>query len=150
MHSANPEKTKPTERNFENCVHCRDSLFALKRIVTLGKTHALGGAYFAEFFVWTGEAREELLAQAGQLVGIIPHTSEARMKYLRELHPFDAFEIIVWPRAQAMSLSLRFFFVRDSDLIAVGDQEMCLKSNGKIIPIPAQMAEFIAKFDPQP
>ncbi|MSU47526.1 MAG: hypothetical protein EXS37_00260 [Opitutus sp.] len=121
----------------------------MKRLVTLGKTNAYGGAYFAEFFEWTGEAREELLVRAGRLDGITPHTSEARMKYFRELLPLEEFEIVVWPRANRMSLSLRFFFVRSAELVAVGDQEICLKTAGQLVPIPQLIGEFIAKFDPQ-
>ena len=126
----------------------RGSLFEVKRLVTLGKTNVFGGAYFAAFFEWTGEAREELLAKAGHLDGITLHTSEARMKYFRELRPLEEFEIVVWPRVSRMSLSLRFFFARRGELIAVGDQEICLKANGNLIPIPPLVAEFINQFDP--
>jgi len=137
-----------TERSFANCLARRDRLFAIKRLVTLGKTNALGGAYFAEFFAWTGEAREELLARAGGLEGITLHTSEARMKYFRELLPFEAFEIFVWPRINLMSLSLRFFFIRGCELVAIGDQEICLKIAGRLMPVPPAMLEFIAHYDP--
>ena len=120
----------------------------MRRIVTLGRTNAFGGAYFAEFFNWSGEAREELLAKAGDLGGITFHTSEAHTKYFRELLPFEEFEIVVWPRAARMSLALRFFFVRNGELLAIGDQEICLKGQGRLIPIPARLSELIAHFDP--
>jgi acyl-CoA thioesterase FadM len=142
-----PEPT-PAERSFANCLQWRDRLFAVKRLVTLGKTNAYGGAYFAEFFEWTGEAREELLAQAGRLDGLTPHTSEARMKYFRELLPLEEFEIVVWPRVNRMSLSLRFFFLRGAELVAVGDQEICLKVAGRLVPIPQRVRELIAARDP--
>ncbi len=106
------------------------------------------GAYFAEFFSWAGEAREELLAKAGDLGGITFHTSEARTKYFRELLPFEEFEIVVWPRAARMSLSLRFFFVRNGELAAIGDQEICLKAHGQLIPIPPRLSELVAQLDP--
>lgn len=149
MSSTNSNRISPTERNFENCLARRGALFSVKRIVTLGKTNAFGGAYFAEFFVWTGEAREELIAKAELPEGITLHTSEARMKYFRELLPFDEFEIIVWPRAKRMSLSLRFFFVRSNELVALGDQEICLKAGGKLVPIPRTVIQSAAHFDPQ-
>lgn len=149
MSSTNSNKISPLERSFANCLARRDAIFAVKRIVTLGRTNALGGAYFAEFFAWTGEAREELLAKAGLPAGITLHTSEARMKYFRELLPFDEFEIIVWPRAKRMSLSLRFFFVRSGALVAIGDQEICLKAEGKLVPIPQSLIQSAAHFDPK-
>ena len=148
MSSTNSSNLRPVERSFENCTRRRSSLFALKRMVTLGKTNALGGAYFAEFFAWTGEAREELLAKAGKLEGITLHTSDARMKYFQELLPLEWFEIILWPRAKRMSLSLRFFFIRGDELVAIGDQDICLKADRKLIPIPPLIAEFITQFDP--
>ena len=148
MSSMNSSNRKPAERSFENCLARRSLLFTLKRMVTLGKTNALGGAYFAEFFAWTGEAREELLAKAGKLDGVTLHTSEARMKYFQELLPLEWFEIIVWPRAKRMSLSLRFFFIRGDELVAIGDQEICLKASGKLIPIPPPVCVFIGQFDP--
>src|SRR5688572_14206282 len=111
-----------SKRSFENCLAWRDHLFAIRRTVTLGKTNAFGGAYFAEFFAWTGEAREEMLAKIRLFTIGTLHTSEARMKYLSELLPFDDFELVVWPRAKRFSLSLRFFFIRSGELIAVGDQ----------------------------
>jgi acyl-CoA thioesterase FadM len=144
----NSSKASAPERTFDNCLARRASLFAVKRIVTLGKTNALGGAYFAEFFAWTGEAREELLAKAGGIEGIILHTSEARMKYLRELKPFEEFEIVIWPRVNRMKLSLRFFFIRAGELIAVGDQDIGMKVTGKLICIPASLVQWIAQFDP--
>lgn len=136
------------ERNFTNCLRLRDRLFSLRRRVTLGKTNALGGAYFAEFFAWTGEAREDLLAQVGLPKGLTLHTSEASMKYFRELLPMEVFEIVVWPRVSRLSLSLRFFFVRAREVVAIGDQEICLKSTGRLIPIPDGVAEFIRQHDP--
>lgn len=147
--SANPNSLKRTSRNFEKCLERRNSLFCLKRLVTLGKTNALGGAYFSEFFEWCGEAREEMLAKAGKLDGFSLHTSEAHMKFFRELLPFDEFEIVVWPRSNRMSLSLRFFFIRNQELVAIGDQEICLKRNDQLIPIPKPMVGFICQYDPE-
>ena len=144
----NSGSNRPLERTFENCQARRGRLFAVKRIVTLGKTNVLGGAYFAQFFVWTGEAREELLAKVELPPGLTLHTSEARMKYFRELLPFDEFEIVVWPRIKRMSLSLRFFFARCGTLVAVGDQEICFKSAGNLIPIPSSIAGSVEKYDP--
>lgn len=136
------------ERTFANCLARRAELFAVKRMVTLGRTNAYGGAYFAAFFEWAGEAREEMLGRAGAMAGLVPHTSEAHMKYFRELRPLDDFEIVVWPRAGRMTVSLRFFFVRGNDLVAVGDQEICLKVDGKLEPLPPALSAFVAKFDP--
>ena len=144
----NSNKDNGLSRSFENCQTRREQLFCVKRLVTFGRTNALGSAYFAEFFAWTGEAREELLAKAGRINGISIHTSEARMKYFRELMPLEEFEIVVWPRANRMSLSLRFFFIRGAELVAIGDQEICLKANSELIPIPQPIADFIRQFDP--
>lgn len=84
----------------------------------------------------------------GQVHGLTFHTSEARAKFFRQLLPFDVFEILVWPRVSRMSVSVRFFFIRGSDLVAVGDQDICLKAAGKLIPIPQAVADFIASYDP--
>jgi len=144
----NSSKVNSAERNFENCLARRASLFSVQRLVTLGKTNAFGGAYFAEFFVWTGEAREELLAKAGGFDGVTFHTSEAHMKYFRELMPFQHFDIVVWPRAKRMSLAVRFFFIRANELIAVGDQEIALKSDGRLLALPPSFTHFVSQFDP--
>lgn len=136
------------ERNFKNCLLHADRLFSIRRRVTLGKTNVQGGAYFAEFFAWTGEAREELLAEMRFPKGFTFHTSEATMKYLRELLPMEEFELFVWPEAKGFSLSLRFFFVRGAELVAIGDQEICLKYDGRMIPIPETLASSIQQHDP--
>jgi len=150
MSSVISSEDSSTERSFENCRLLRGTLFAIERMVTLGKTNAFGGAYFAEFFAWTGEAREELLGCGGLPEGISFHTSEARMKYFRELLPLERFEIVVWPRIGRMNLSLdlRFFFIRGGDLVAVGDQRICLKADGQLVPIPAALVDTIGRFAP--
>lgn len=123
-------------------------MFSIRRIVTLGHTNAMGGAYFASYFPWTGEAREELMLGLQLPPSVILHTSEARMKYLRELAPFDVFEVFVWPRLQRLSISLRFFFVRADELVAVGDQTICFKMNGVMTEVPGVFVQGIKKADP--
>ncbi|CAK0744772.1 hypothetical protein CCP4SC76_1550020 [Gammaproteobacteria bacterium] len=62
----------------------------------------------------------ELLALGGHSccqLAIRFHTSEAHMKYFRELMPFQQFEILVWPRVKRMSLLIRFFFIRINELM---------------------------------
>lgn len=139
---------KVPARSFKNCLLRRARLFSVRRVVTLGNTNAQGEAYFSEFFAWAGEAREELFMRMGQVSGLTFHTSEARTKFFRQLLPFDSFEILVWPRVHHMSVSVRFFFVRGSELVAVGDQDICLKASGKLIPIPQAVTDFIASYDP--
>src|SRR5436305_4852537 len=148
MSSVKRAESKP-ERNFANCILRRRQLFAIQRMVTLGKTNAQGGAYFAEFFAWSGEAREEMLAACGPFEGITLHTSEARMKFFRELRPFEKFEIVVWPCAGRASLSVRFFFLRGGELIAIGDQEIAFKSQGKLTALPDAFVSAVDRFDPE-
>ena len=135
-------------RTFAACMAHRSRLFAIRRVVTLGHTNAMGGAYFAAYFAWTGEAREELMLGVQLPKNLVLHTSEAHMKYLRELAPFDAFELFVWPRLQRRAISLRFFFVRRDELIAVGDQTICFKSDGAVVEVPDEFIQRLKHSDP--
>jgi acyl-CoA thioesterase FadM len=136
-------------RNFDNCLAHRNRLFAVTRRVTLGKVTANGSAYFAQFFLWSGEAREELLAELGFHVKATLHTSSASMKYFHELKAFDVFEIIVWPEIRRMSISLRFFFVCSGKLIAIGDQDICVKANGELVPLSGEILHAFSRFMPE-
>jgi len=140
MHSLN--------RTFAECTAHRSRLFAIRRVVTLGHTNAMGGAYFAAYFAWTGEAREELLLGVQLPKNLVLHTSEAHMKYLRELAPFDALELFVWPRLQRRAVSLRFFFLRADQLIAVGDQLFCFTSGGVVTDVPDEFIQRLKHADP--
>ena len=71
------------------------------------------------------------------------------MKYLRELRPFDTVEVVVWPRANRFSVSLRFFFIRGEELIGVGDQQICLKTpDGALLEIGEALRGAISRYDP--
>ena len=66
----------------------------------------------------------------------------------RELLPLENFEIIVWPRIGRVNLSLRFFFVRSDELVAIGDHEICLKAAGRLVALPSPIVAFVAAYDP--
>lgn len=131
-----------------DCLRHRASLFAVSRTVTLGRTNALGGVYFAAYFDWCGEVREEWLVGFGSLPALEMHTSEARIKYLREMRPFERFDLLLWPRVRGLHLSLRFFFLRNEEGIAVGDQVVCFKSAGQVISPPGEIVGWVQRWDP--
>ena len=135
-------------RTFAACMAHRSRLFAIRRVVTLGHTNAMGGAYFAAYFAWTGEAREDMLLGVQLPKHLVLHTSEAHMKYLRELAPFDVFEVFVWPRLQRRAISLRFFFVRAEQLMAVGVQLICFTSAGVVTEVPDEFIQGLKHADP--
>lgn len=135
----------------------RSKTFSYERVPYLTDTNMFGNVYFAQYFDFQGEAREEffryvmredygLFAQQGYGMATI----DAYLKFKKELFVYEAVIIKVrLKKLKRMKALLEFVFIRkdDSSLIADGYQQVAFISReGQPIPIPAIVAKHAEKF----
>ncbi len=121
-------------------------VFTYHKTVFLKDTNAEGNVYFARYFEWQGEAREdffrhavpdhmELLSSGTKLI-----TVHSWIKHEHESYVFD--EVIIGVRTtslkkMSMELSFEFVNINTRKIIAIGGQKLAFADkNGNLISIP--------------
>ena len=120
--------------------------FIFHKRAYLKDTNAEGNVYFARYFEWQGEAREDFFRQAVpdhmQLLqsGTKLITVHSWLKYEHEAYVFDEIDIkIQTVSLKKMSLELAFNYVNKNtnQLIAIGGQKLAFADKtGTLIPVP--------------
>ncbi len=134
----------------------RQQEFVFQKRVFLADTNAEGNVYFAHYFEWQGQAREEffrenvpdhmeILRSGTRLI-----TVNAWMTFKQSVYLFD--EILVdvkTTRLKQMTLELVFIFTHKTsrEIIAHGGQKLAFSDvNGTSIPIPPSIRENAKRF----
>jgi enediyne biosynthesis thioesterase len=101
--------------------------FEYRRVVTFGDTNIAGSVYYAHYFLWQGECREQLLAQfypefAEDLrQGFVMITEYAHQDFFHEATLFDSLLIRLTVTSLTRSrIEFEFEFVRESDGTLLG------------------------------
>lgn len=123
--------------------------FVFHKRVYLTDTNAEGNVYFARYFDWQGQAREDFFRQAvpdhmeilGSGTKLI--TVHAWLKYEHESHVFDEISIHIRTISlKKMSMELEFTYINDATgkIIAIGGQKLAFAdASGNLIAIPASI-----------
>ena len=123
--------------------------FVVRKRVYLTDTNAEGNVYFARYFDWQGQAREDFLRQAVPdhmeilRSGTKLITVHAWLKYEHESYVFD--EISVHIRTvslKKMSMELEFTYINEATgkIIAIGGQKLAFEdASGNLITVPASI-----------
>lgn len=124
----------------------REKTFLYERKIYLSDTNAFQNVYFAQFFHFLGEAREDLLAyvlqeRLGEIMssGITLLTRDCSFKYRNSLYAYD--EIVVEIRltkltAMSGGLSFKILNVTRNQLAGEGDMTIACAMNGKLCKLP--------------
>lgn len=127
--------------------------FIFEKTVYLSDTNAEGNVYFAKFFEWQGQAREEFFKKIRPNFlqeGIKLITVEAYSKYLHECRLFDEVEIIIKiSQLRKASIKMNFTFInkKTKEKVAEGYQIIAYADiKGKIERIPPEIREKLAEF----
>jgi len=121
--------------------------FIFEKTVYLRDTNAEGNVYFANYFLWQGEAREEFFRMAipehQRLMeaGLRIITVEAAIEYKHESHLFDVIQIEVVPynvKRMTFELAFKFLNKQTGQLIADGRQRIAFADvkRNTLVPIP--------------
>jgi YbgC/YbaW family acyl-CoA thioester hydrolase len=129
--------------------------FIFEKTVYLGDTNMFGNVYFARYFDWQGEAREDFLNK------IIPNslsifrsgvkfvTIEASVKYNNEALLFNEIAIKVrTDNIKITTLDLIFTYInkKSQKTLATGREKIgFVDSNNKVIPIPQVILDSLKK-----
>ena len=135
------------------------SEFRTRRRVEFADTDQAGLVHFASFFVFMETAEHELLRSLGNEVHrqwqgreIGWPRVDASCRYLRAASFADVLDIIVQvKRKGTKSMTYRFEFERDGELIAVGELvAVCCEVGGtdgpRSIPIPPDIADRLVEY----
>lgn len=135
-------KTIPKPKEFTH----QKKKFVFRKRVYLSDTNAQGNVYFARFFEWQGEAREEYLRVAVPdhehlfKAGLRLLTVEAAAEYKGEARLYDDIEIVMsvpWIKRASFQLNFDIMKAQTNQSLAVGKQLItCANSEGKLIAIP--------------
>lgn len=116
-------------------------------------TNLMQNAYFAQFFDFMGEAREDyllfLLGEKwdvffGQGIGI--STVDTSIKYIKNLYLYDSFKIYLWiDKMTSARVFLKFKFIRDTEDEPLAEAKMtiCFTRDGGPIRIPELLVERV-------
>jgi len=123
--------------------------FTYEKRVYLKDTNAVGNVYFAKYFEWQGEAREDFLRRAVPnhmelfSLGIKMITVNAWLKYEHEVRLFDEILIeISTVSLKKMSMELGFKYINKftNEIIAIGGQKLAFANHANaLIPIPSSI-----------
>lgn len=131
-----------------------DKTFDFYKRAYLKDTNAEGNVYFARYFEWQGEAREDFFRQAvPDHMAILQSgtkliTVHSWLKYEHETYLFD--EIIIQIQTlslKKLTMELGFTYLNKNNgkIIAVGGQKLGFSdSSGKLIPIPPSIRDGAA------
>jgi enediyne core biosynthesis thioesterase len=132
----------------------RSQQFIYEKTVYLADTNLEGNVYFANYFKWQGEAREEFYRQYFPLqlwqTGMKIITVDAHMDYKHETFFYDVVAIQIYVQhIRNMSLEMKFIFrhKQTNALLAVGSQRIAFAGpDGKLIPIPPEIKQIAGGF----
>lgn len=140
------QKTDYKRRKFDR----REGLFYYDREVYLTDTNAFGNTYFAQYFDFMGEAREEFLKfligdhlDTFMKSGVILLTVDASIKYMKPLFLFDRVRIYVSvKKLTKMKGELEFTFKNpeSENIHAVAGMTVATSMGERIIPLPDLIA----------
>lgn len=139
-------------RNFDR----REKTFHYDREIYLGDTNMMQNVYFANFFLFMGEAREcflkFLLGDSMETFfkeGYLLVTVDAAIKFLKSLFVFDMVRIkISVSKLTRTKIFLHFNFInlRDNVTVASGDMTIgVLSREGKPIIVPEPLSLPLSK-----
>lgn len=133
----------------------REKNFYYDRQAYLTDTNFFQNVYFAQYFDFIGEAREDMFRHvigeefnSFMQSGISISTVETSIKYLKEIFLFDRFRIYVKiEKVQSYKLHMSFKFVKDEtrEKCAEANMVVCFTMNGKPIEIPDLLREKMKK-----
>ncbi len=138
-------RTKPVDyrrRKFDR----RSRTFIYDREIYLSDTNAYGNVYFANFFHFIGEAREDLfqwvlgpnLPEVMQS-GIVMVTVNTQMEYREPIYPFDLVQVkIRVPKMSRLKCYVEFEIVnkRNKRVHAIAKMLLGAVLNNKPVPLP--------------
>jgi len=135
--------------------------FVFEKTVYLSDTNAEGNVYFAKYFEWQGQSREEFVKTYVPNIlkllqeGLVMITCEAHCYFLKPAFLFDQIEIeIRTSDVKKASFNLVFIFKNknSNEVIATGIQKIAFSSKeGKLMPIPdaiLKQTEFFLEDNP--
>lgn len=130
--------------------------FIFRRRVYLSDTNAQGNVYFARFFDWQGDAREEFFRSAVPIhesffsAGYRLLTVEASLEYKGEAKLYDEIEITVsvgWIRRASAELKFIFSNVETKKPIAIGKQIIAsADKDGKPVVAPQAIRDLLLPY----
>lgn len=127
--------------------------FLYRKQVFLRDITIFGNAYFANYFLWQGEAREAFLNSLTKGIDVKNLklvTINAMMLYKNEVHLNDIISIEVRPSNISLTtVQLEFIFRKNnkSSIIATGTQKIGFCNGaGKILPLPSVLLERGKKY----
>lgn len=129
--------------------------FTFLKRVYLSDTNAQGNVYFARFFEWQGEAREEFFRVAVPIhdaffaSGYRLITVEASLEYKGEAALYDEVEIEVkvhWLRRASSELGFRYINTKTGECLAVGKQVIACAKEGKIVTAPQLVKDLLLPY----
>lgn len=157
------EKRKGTERREKKIdykrrtLDRREKVFYYERQAYLTDTNFFQNVYFAQYFDFIGEAREDLFKfllgedfNSFMQTGIGISTVDTSIKYIKELHLFDRFKIFITiTKIQTFKVSMSFKFVKNdsNEKIAEAEMTVCFHLNGKPIPVPDVIKERVKQYN---
>ncbi len=123
--------------------------FVFRKRVYLTDTNAEGNVYFARYFDWQGQAREDFFRQAVPdhmeilRSGTKLITVHAWLKYEHESYVFDEISIHIRTTSlKKMSMEMEFAYVNEATgkIIAIGGQKLAFAdATGNLIAVPTSI-----------
>lgn len=130
--------------------------FIFRRRVYLSDTNAQGNVYFAKYFEWQGDAREEFFRSAVPIhesffsAGYRLLTVEASLEYKGEAKLYDEVEITVtvgWIKRASAELRFVFSNAGTAKTIAVGKQIIASAGkDGKPVAAPQAIRDLLLPY----
>lgn len=134
--------------------------FIFRRRVYLSDTNAQGNVYFARYFEWQGDAREEFFRSAVPIhesffsAGYRLLTVEASLEYKGEAKLYDEIEITItvgWIRRASAELKFIFSNAETGNTIAVGKQIIAsAEKDGKPVAAPQAVRDLLLPYCESP
>lgn len=134
--------------------------FIFRRRVYLSDTNAQGNVYFAKYFEWQGDAREEFFRSAVPIhesffsAGYRLLTVEASLEYKGEAKLYDEIEITItvgWIRRASAELKFIFSNAETGNTIAVGKQIIAsAEKDGKPVAAPQAVRDLLLPYCESP
>lgn len=130
--------------------------FVFRKRVYLSDTNAQGNVYFARFFEWQGDAREEFFRVAVPIhesffsAGYRLITVEASLEYKGEAKLYDEIEIEVtvhWIKRASAELGFTFTNAKTDKALAIGKQIIASANNeGKVVAAPQAIKDLLLPY----
>lgn len=137
----------------------REGVYYYERTCYLTNTNHFQNCYFAEYFDFIGEAREDFffylvgpMFKDLEEAGVELSTVKTGISYIGGLTLFDSFRINVRIiKVQRIKVELQFEFVKsDGSQVADASMVICFKQHGKPMPIPDFIKERLLELNMQP